>query len=440
MRSTSQWASRVAQTGISRATIREVDDNHLCQECKNGDVGHSETHSDFEVWQPLGVTSVPMKQKEQQGQQGQQGGQGGGGGGGGGGGDGGGGGAQFNKNQPKGEACEMVMLYANGQRAHPIGMPQDRRCRPYDMDPGEGGNYDVIDGKQMSPYFRNRGDSKDGVYIVGCDAEQQQQGGGGSGAGTQAASGGGQSTDRLISIAYTEKKKQSRKPQQQQGGGQSGGSGGSGASSSQSGGQQQQRYKHEGDSVDTEVRLTKKQIQFYKKASQSSSGGGAAALADSSGGGSSGGSNQRQDGELRGYWDNDSTSWWWKADSQITHDADQQITLKSAKIKSDTQKKIFTGDVHIMGNLYVGKEGYKPTNSDWLAGQPDPSADDVAIATPDPPSLPQQLEARRRRLRIFEAISVDDDGNVSVKGDLQITGNLTVGGVIRARDFVRSEG
>src|SRR6516162_168714 len=271
MRSTSQWAARQAQTGISRATIREVDDNHLCQECKTGDVSHSESPTNFEIWQPLGVTSVPIKQKEQQGQQqqGQQGQQDGG--------QGGGGqdqGEHFNKNQPKGEACEMVMIYANGHRAHPVGFSQDRRCRPYDMDPGEGGNYDVIDGKQMSPYFRNRGDSKDGVYIVGCDAEQQQQGGGGSGAGTQAASGGGQSTDRLISIAYTEKKKQSRKPQQQQGGGQSGGSGGSGASSSQSGGQQQQRYKHEGDSVDTEVRLTKKQIQFYKKASQSSSGGG----------------------------------------------------------------------------------------------------------------------------------------------------------------------
>jgi hypothetical protein len=409
----------VSQTGISRATIREVDDNHLCQECKNGDVGHSETHSDFEVWQPLGVTSVPMKQQ----QQGQQGGQSGGGGQG----DAG----HFNQNQPKGEACEMVMLYANGQRAHPIGMPQDRRCRPYDMDPGEGGNYDVIDGKQLAPYFRNRGDSKDGVYVVGNDAEQQQQGGS-SGAGGQAASGGGQSTDRLISIAYVEKKKQSRKPQQQ--GGQGGAAGGS---SAQSGGGQQQRYKHEGDSVDTEVRLTKKQIQFYKKTPQSSSG--AAALAGASGGSSSGGSNQRQDGELRGYWDNDSSSWWWKADSQITHDADQQINLKSAKIKSDTPKKIFTGDVHILGNLYVGKEGYKPSNSDWLAGSPDPSADDVAIATPDPPGLAQQLEARRRRLRIFEAISVDDDGNVSVKGNLQVTGNLTVGGIVTARDFVRSE-
>jgi hypothetical protein len=172
----------------------------------------------------------------------------------------------------------MVMLYANGHRAHPIGMPQDRRCRPYDMDPGEGGNYDVIDGKQMAPYFRNRGDGNDGVYIVGCDAEQQDQqsGGGAGGAGAQqtAASsggsgGGGQS--RAVYIRYAQKKKQSRKPQKrdQQGGSSSGGSGASastqatnGSSSSGGGGQQQQRYKHEGDSVQTQVKLDKSLIDF----------------------------------------------------------------------------------------------------------------------------------------------------------------------------------
>src|SRR5262245_43588787 len=140
MRSTAQWAARQAQTGISRATIREVDDNHLCQECKTADVSHSESPTNFEIWQPLGVTSVPLKQTEQkQGQPGQQGQQGGGQGSQGG---GSGEGEHFNKNQPKGEAAEMVMLYANGHRAHPIGLPQDRRCRPYDMEPGEGGLYD----------------------------------------------------------------------------------------------------------------------------------------------------------------------------------------------------------------------------------------------------------------------------------------------------------
>jgi hypothetical protein len=233
MRATSNWAARVSQTSIARATIREVDDNHLCQECKQGDVGHSETHSDFEIWQPLGVTSVPMKQKEQkqQGQQGQQ---------------GGGGDASFNKNQPKGEAAEMVMLYANGQRAHPIGMPQDRRCRPYDMEPGEGGLYDSQDGKQMT-YFRNRGDGNDGVYIVGCDKEQEEQSGGQSG-----SSGGnpGGSTSRALYLRYASKKKQSRKPQKQQQGGQGGQQ------------QQRQRYKHEGDGIETQVKLDSKKITY----------------------------------------------------------------------------------------------------------------------------------------------------------------------------------
>jgi hypothetical protein len=246
--STAKWAARQAQSGISRATIREVDDNHLCQECKYADVTHSETPSNFEIWQPLGITSVSMKQKDaQQGQQGQQGGQGGGDGGGG---QGGGGDQHFNKNQPKGEASEMVMVYANGHRAHPIGMPQDRRCRPYDMDPGEGGLYDSQDGKQMT-YFRNRGDSTDGVYIVGCDADPPDQGSGG-GAGGQA--GGQQSTARSVYMRHANKKKQSRKPQkhqQQQGGG---------TPTRYADGSQ--RYKHEGDSINTEVQLTSGKINF----------------------------------------------------------------------------------------------------------------------------------------------------------------------------------
>ena len=239
MRSTTNDAANRVQTStIGRATLREVDDNHLCQECKHGDTGFSRTHSDFEIWQPLGVTSVPLKQKEQQQQQG-------------GGGQGGQGDGQWNKSQPKGEAAEAMILYVGGSAAHPIGLPQDRRCRPYDMEPGEGGLYDSQDGKQMT-YFRNRGDGSDGVYIVGCDAEQQDQGGGGGGASPQANGGGGQA--RAVYIRYASKKKQSRKPQkrQQQGGG----------AQAADGGQQQQRYKHEGDGIETQVKLDGKQIDF----------------------------------------------------------------------------------------------------------------------------------------------------------------------------------
>jgi len=256
MRSTTQWAARQAGSGISRATIREVDDNHLCQECKTADVGYSETPTQFEIWQPLGVTSVPMDQEQQQQQpqqQGQQGGQDGGQGGGGG--AGGGQGAQFNKKQPKGKACEMVMVYANGHRAHPIGMPQDRRCRPYDMDKGEGGFYDPATGTQVL-YHRNKNDGADGFYMVTCDVQSSGSGGGQLRIDGRAQ----QQQSRKLSLRHVQKKPQQRPPPKQQGGQggtptpQDGGQGG--------GGQQRQKYKHEGDSVNTEQTFDKGEIRY----------------------------------------------------------------------------------------------------------------------------------------------------------------------------------
>jgi len=247
MRSTTQWAARQAQTSIARATVREMDDNHLCQECKFADVGFSETPSQFEVWHPLGVTSVAMRQKEdQQQQQPPMGSAGPSGGGQGSPSDPGGVEGpschRYNRSQPKGEAAELVMVYANGHRAHPIGMPNDRRVRPYDMDPGEAALYSV-DGSGQIVYHRVRGDDKDGLYILTLD----DQGGGTRADGTRQ-----QQQKRFISIRHANKPKQSRKPQKRQQGG-----------AMPQAGQQQQRYKHEGDSVNTEQRLTAQQIQFY---------------------------------------------------------------------------------------------------------------------------------------------------------------------------------
>jgi len=238
MRSTTNDAANRVQTStVGRATVRECDDNHLCQEIKYGDTGFSRTHSDFEMWHPLGVTSVPMKQKEQQqqGQQAQQGQQGAEG---------------WNKNQPKGEAAEAMVLYVGGNAAHPVGMINDRRVRPYDMDPGEAAFYAPHDkaNKQLL-YHRVRGDSNDGLYIVTADDQ---------GGGQQAATGGGgqQQQKRFISIRHANKQDQSRKPQKRQQGAQ-------GGTQAADGGQQQQRHKHEGDSVNTEMRYTSQQMQFY---------------------------------------------------------------------------------------------------------------------------------------------------------------------------------
>jgi hypothetical protein len=117
------------------------------------------------------------------------------------------------------------------------------------MDPGEGGFYDPKDGLQVL-YHRNRNDGADGFYMVTCDV----QGGQGE---RQIDGRAQQQQNRFISLRHVNKKKQQRPPpKQQQGGG--GGAGGQAA-----GGQQRQRYKHEGDSVNTEQRLTSAQIQYY---------------------------------------------------------------------------------------------------------------------------------------------------------------------------------
>jgi len=224
MRSTTNDAANRVQTStVGRATLREVDDNHLCQECKHADTGFSRTHSDFEMWHPLGMTSVPMKQKEQQqAQQAQQ-------------------AEGWNKQQPKGAAAEAMVLYVGGSAAHPVGLANDRRVRPYDMKPGEAAMYSA-DGSGQTVYHRVRNDGNDGVFMISCDGPSQGEDGKGS----------GQKQSRCVSIRHANKPLQDRKPKKQQGG------------ATPQGGQQQQQesYKHEGQSINTEVRLDSKKINF----------------------------------------------------------------------------------------------------------------------------------------------------------------------------------
>jgi hypothetical protein len=265
-------------------------------EVKTADVMHSESPTNFERWQPCGFTCHPKKQdQQQQGQQGGQGGAGGGGGGsgagtlaadggGGGGGGGGSGGGNgglsgaFNNNQPKTPAAEGIMLYVGGSRSHPVCVGvDDRRVRPYGLKEGEAALY-CPDGSGQMVYHRLRGDDKDGIYMLSLD-DQGQQGSSGGGAGALADSGSGggqqQSKSRIISIRHVVKKRQPRKSkklqqsqQQQAGGGNTGqpqrfeiapladsGSGGAGGGSS--------NYKHEGDSVNVEIRLSSKKIEYY---------------------------------------------------------------------------------------------------------------------------------------------------------------------------------
>jgi phage gp45-like len=237
IRTTLTDATRKARMGTSRATIRSVSDDHLMQQVNHADVHHSETPTDFERWQMVGMTSVPIDQQEEEGQQQQK-------------------SApqsdvsedgDWNHNQPKGPAAEAIMMYIGGSRSHPVAIVDDRRVRPYGMSPGEGANY-APDGSEQMVLFKATG-----TYITSLD-------------GPSVADKKTNQT-RFVSLRHVNKKMQTHKIEKQQ---SSGGQSGGGASAQQtaanggaSGGQQQGKYKHEGDSVNTEVRCSKDKISFF---------------------------------------------------------------------------------------------------------------------------------------------------------------------------------
>jgi phage gp45-like len=235
MRSNLTDAARRASNTVSRGSVRDFDDEHLMQELKAVDVYRAETatnegHS-LERWQMVGLTAVPLKQdEEEKQQQGQQSG---------GGGSDSGQGVEEQTDQPKGDSAEAVMLYVGANRAHPIAMVDDRRVRPYAMQNGEGAHYAPNGSGQMA--FHKVADKEgkgEGYYLLTRDGKAYGK--------------DSKEVERMVSMRHVEKELQSRKIQKKDG--QSG-----------AGGQQQEqkKHKHEGDSVNTEVRVTKKYIEMY---------------------------------------------------------------------------------------------------------------------------------------------------------------------------------
>ena len=239
IRTTLTDATRKARMSTARATIRSVSDDHLMQQVNHADVYHSETPSDFERWQHVGMTAVPIDQQEEEGNKSQQPQQ-----------------SQsdisengdWNHNQPKGPAAEAVMLYLGGSRSHPVAIVDDRRVRPYGMQPGEGAHY-APDGSEQMQLFK-----EDGAYLISLDGPSVKD--------------KDNKKTRFASLRHVNKTMQTHKIEKSQNG--SGGSSGGGASAQQldsSGGSgggtgQQLKYKHEGDSVNTEVRCTGSRIEF----------------------------------------------------------------------------------------------------------------------------------------------------------------------------------
>jgi phage gp45-like len=224
-RQTLQHLSNQLRLSTSRATVREFDDEHLMQQVKHADVYHSETPSDFERWQMVGLTSTPLKQDEDDNKQQQnktdsqnEG--------------------DWNHNQPKGKAAEAIMLYIGGARSHPIALVDDRRVRPYKVPEGGAAFYAPTGTGQM--LYHN----DDGSHLVVTNNPKYGK--------------NQQEKERYASVRHVKKKPQDRnigKGGQSGGGGSSAGGASAGTLASSSGGSSS-AYKHEGEEILTETRHT----------------------------------------------------------------------------------------------------------------------------------------------------------------------------------------
>lgn len=147
------------------------------------------------------------------------------------------------------DCAEGFMSYFGGNRTSNFcAVMDDRRYRPMGLKPGENAQYDDVG--QMTLLRRT------GVYVLtndNAEDSQQSQSGGASAGQQDTSSGSQQQTERFVSVRHVEKKKQDRP---KRGGGQQGQSGG------QSSSQSQQNFKHEGESVNLEMRVSKKRIEF----------------------------------------------------------------------------------------------------------------------------------------------------------------------------------
>lgn len=158
------------------------------------------------------------------------------------------------------EAAEAIISFIGGNRSHPIAtVMDDRRHRPMGLKPGENAQYDDIG--QMT--LMRRG----GLFMLSHDGED----------------GEGKKSERMVSLRHVTKKKQERDKI----GGKRGSGGGSGGSKISGGGDRPQltplqeaelrevqeradqekkkkreEFKHEGESVNTEVRATASKVEF----------------------------------------------------------------------------------------------------------------------------------------------------------------------------------
>jgi len=185
----------------------------LMSEVTQLDTVKGETKTKVERWQPVGLTSVPLKQaednkkpKQKKAEQKDENDRG----------------NDLDDDQPTGKAAEGVILHVMGQHEHAIGMFDDRRVRPYAMKEGETALYAASGTGQM--LFHNNA----GSYLVAVNnpAEQSKD---------------SKEVERFASLRHATKSKQTREIKKDQ---------------------KVPDHPHEGETVNLEVRATSSRIEF----------------------------------------------------------------------------------------------------------------------------------------------------------------------------------
>jgi phage gp45-like len=304
-----------------RFTLNKGNDDPMMQEL-NLDGMNSDGRNKVERVQAFGFTSTPLPRDEDESKKG---------------------GSKNGVEQEKGPAAEGICLFLGGQRNHPVCIAiDDRRHRPMGLKPGENAQYDDIGQMTLLRRF--------GAIMLSLDTEEKGK------------DGKTQKTERYVSMRHVEKKKQDRKPAK--------GGSGEAPKASQLATQQQaakkEDFKHEGETINTEVRCTKNRIEF------------------------------RAGDTVVGYYDVQKKEW--------KHTGTTIINDASTISHKGTQ--YFSSDVHISAVLRVMR-GLKPGNDLWEAGAPSggPSL------TGDGPGEPLPLTAdalayiasRDARVAAFEA-------------------------------------
>jgi phage gp45-like len=205
-----------------RVTLNKANVNTMLAEL-HIDGMNSDGRDKVEQFQNFGFSASPLPRDEDEKKDGQQGGQQGAG------------------EQPKGPAAEAIVAFIGGQRNHPTVIAlDDRRHRPLGLKPGENSQYDDIG--QMTLLRRT------GLFLLSLDTEEKGK------------DGQTKKTERMVSLRHVEKKKQERDKIGNQGGGAQAKT----LTATQQAAEDKKKedFKHEGETVNTEVRCTKNRIEF----------------------------------------------------------------------------------------------------------------------------------------------------------------------------------